>query len=130
MNVIKSLSLILLFSLFPLAGCTSTRDKLLPAYDDVLVYDLPFDLTYLRTLEALETVKDWELEDTEKEQGIIRLRNTAFSRFDDADLRQATILVSRISRGQTSVQFAPYSQRVVGGDKMLERISEYVSKEI
>ena len=127
---IKSCVFFIFLSAMVFTGCTSTRDKLLPVYDDVLVYDLPFDLTYLRTLEAVQSAKNWELDETEKENGVIRVRNIAFSRLDDADMRQATILVTRISRGQTSVQLAPQSQRVIGGDKILARISEYVSREI
>ena len=110
-------------------GC-SFRDKVLPAHNEVLIYPLAYDLTYLRTLEALETLPEWELEETEKENGIIRARNINYSQFGDADKRLATFLVKRISRNETSVQLAPGSERVAGGDKLLERIARYVSREL
>ena len=112
------------------AGCSALRHEDVPAHDDVLLYELPYDLTYLRTLEALEKVPDWELEETEKEKGIIRARNMDFSNFADADQRAATILVKRVGRRQTSVALAEYSQRVVGGDRLLQSISEYVGAEL
>ena len=55
----------LFFVLLALSGCIHNQvsKAVLPAHDDVLVYELPFDLVYLRTLEALENVDNWELED-------------------------------------------------------------------
>ncbi len=117
------------FTLFALGGCSSTP-KTLPVHDEVMIYTLPFDLTYLRTLEALESLPDWELEETEKEKGLIRVRNTDFMALTDNDTRLATILIKRLGRNQTSVSFAPHSQRVIGGDQLLERISHYLSREL
>ncbi len=119
-----------LLILAPLAGCSSIRQEDIPAHTEVLLYTTPFDLTYLRTLEALENVDGWELEETEKEKGIIRVRNMKYSNLADADLRQATILITRIDRGQTSVQLAPYSQHVIGGADLMKRISQYVGREL
>lgn len=110
-------------------GC-AFREKVLPAHDEVLIYPLAFDLTYLRALEAVENIPNWELTETEKEKGIIRVRNTNFSRFGDADKREATIIVKRVGRRETSIEFAPESKRVVGGDKLLERIAQFVTREL
>jgi hypothetical protein len=123
-------SLILILAVFAMAGCASTKDELLPVHDEVLIYDLPYDLTYLRTLEALENVDGWELEETEKEKGIIRVRNVDFASFEDADIRAATLILKRINRKQTSIALADYSQRVKEGDVLLERISQYLSHEV
>ncbi|HTL46654.1 MAG TPA: hypothetical protein VL688_01190 [Verrucomicrobiae bacterium] len=122
-------TLILVFAV-ALAGCASTKDKLLPAHDEVLIYQLPFDLTYLRTLEAVENVGGWELEETEKEKGLIKVRNIDFGSFEDADIRTATLLITRMNRNETSVSLAEYSQHVKDGDVLLKRISQYLSREV
>lgn len=112
------------------ASACKSKPKILSAHDEVLVYELPYDLVYLRAFEALENVDGWEIEETEKETGTIRVRNTSYSRLDDADLRLVTVQVKRLGRGQTTVALAPESQRVIGGGDLLERISRYVSREL
>ena len=108
----------------------AARPSFLPAHDEVLIYSLPFDLVYLRTLEALELDPDWDLEETEKEKGTIRVRNVNFTQFADQDKRTAVFLVKRISRGKTSVELAPESQRVLGTDRLLQLVSQHVSREL
>lgn len=113
-----------------ISGCAhKSQVKDLPVYKDVLTYDLPYDLTYLRTIEALELVPDWALAETDKEKGIIRVRNTNFSAFDDSDQREATFLVQRVSPEQTSVSLASYSQQVIGGGDLLKRVDERLRAE-
>ena len=112
-----------------LAGCAA-QNKVLPLHDEVLTFKLPYDLTYLRTEEALERVDGWELQLTEKEKGVIVVRNISYSSGDDADRREATIWVKRIGPRATSVQLAPESQRVLGGGKLLERVSQYLDQEL
>lgn len=131
MRHLKTLSLWVVFAgLLFHYGCAAEK-KIPPAYEEVLIYQLPYDLVYLRVFEALENVNnEWELEETEKEKGIIRARNMAYSRLDDADKRTATILVKRLGRGQTSVALAPYSNQVLGGKELMKRISQYVSREL
>ncbi len=112
-------------------GCqTRMAEKLRPSHDQVLVYPLAFDLTYLRTMEALENVEDWELEETEKEKGMIRVRNINFSQFDDADESVAVFLLKRLGRSQTSIELAPESRRVADGDKLFSRIEEFIAREL
>lgn len=120
---------VLAFIILVFPGCL--RDgEIMPVHDEKLIYQLPFDLVYLRTIEAMEKTNDWEMEITEKEKGTIQVRNTAFSQLSDADQRVVTVIVSRISRNETSVQLAPDSQKVIGGDRLLEQISQYLSQEV
>lgn len=116
--------------LAPLTGCASFRDEAVPAHTEVLIYDLPYDLTYLKTIESVESVDGWELDETEKARGVIRARNTEFSNLADKDKSTATFLVKRINRSQTSIELAPESQRVLGGATLMKRISEYVGSEL
>lgn len=111
------------------AGCAS-QNKVLPLHDEVLQFQLPYDLAYLRTIEALERVEGWELQSTEKEKGLIVVRNINFSSVDDADKRNATFRLKRVGPRETSVQLAPHSQRVLGGETLLERISVYLDREL
>lgn len=126
----KTMMIMGLILSFTLLGCRSMKDDLKPIHDEIFIFELPFDLTYLRTLEALENVDGWELSDTEKEKGIIRVRNVAYSRLDDADKRIATIVIKRLKRKQTSVALAEPSQRVRGGDELLRQINEFVRAEL
>jgi uncharacterized lipoprotein len=125
----KKLFLIAFFAVIASAGCASQKEKILPVHDEVLIYPLPYDVTYLRTIEALESVDDWEMEETEKEKGTIRVRNINFSSFDDADKRIANFLVKRVGRNKTSVELAPESQRIVGGDDLLKKVASYLNRE-
>lgn len=112
-----------------LTGCAANT-KVLPQHDEVLQFDLPYDLTYLRAMEAVERVEGWELQATEKEKGLLIVRNINYSSLDDADQRTATFVVKRVAARKTSVELAPYSQRVIGGDDLLERISQYLNREV
>jgi hypothetical protein len=112
------------------AGCALNKPELLPANDQVLIYPLPFDLAYLRVLEALESVDGWELQETEKEKGLITIRNLDFKSMDDADRRIARFVLKRLSRDKTSVQLAPESQRVIGTDAKIKAIGRYASSEL
>lgn len=130
---LKKVSLIL-FSLLLLAGCTTfsneQKNRLLPKHDEVLLYNLPYDLTYLRTLEALQINRDWELHSTEKEKGIIRVFNrSGYSRFGDEDKYEIIFLVKRITRDQTSVSIHPNDQRIPGGGKLLENVSSVLGQQ-
>jgi hypothetical protein len=119
----------LLSALLVMGGC-ATGEKLLPKIDEVLIYPLPFDLTYLRTVEALEQHPDWELEETEKEKGVITVRNTAYGQFGDADKRHIVFDLRRISGEKTSVSIAPRYQQVLGGGELLKLIAKYLTNEL
>lgn len=129
MKSVGATFLILLF--FPLGflGCAHSS-SILPVHDEVLVYPLPMDLAYLRTLEAVDLHPDWELDRTIKEKGIVYLRNLRYSSFSDADQRTATLVLKRVGPHETSVQLAPESQAVVGGDELLTLIKQHLSREV
>lgn len=112
-----------------LVGC-NTVGEVLPSNDQVLVYKLPYDLTYLRTIETLDSVGMWELEETDKERGIVTVRDTNYSRLDDSDLRVITFVVKRVDRETTSVAIDPASQKVYGGKELLNAVSKALSREI
>ncbi len=112
-----------------LAGC-NTVGEVLPPNDEVLVYKLPYDLTYLRTMDALNTIGTWQLEETDKERGIISVRDTNYSRLDDSDLRVISFVVKRVDRETTSVSIEPKSQKIFGGKKLLEAVAGALGREI
>ena len=109
-------------------GCA--HDSVLPVHDEVLVFPLPYDLAFLRTLEAIQKHPDWDLDRTDKENGIIIIRNMRFSSYADADQRVATILVKRTDSRETSIEFDKKSQAVVGGDEILALIRQNLSREV
>ena len=128
MKYVSKLSLVLILAL-GLVGC-NTVGEVLPPNDEVLVYKLPYDLTYLRTMDALNTVGTWQLEETDKERGIISVRDTNYSRLDDSDLRIITFVVKRVDRETTSVSIDPKSQKVFVGKKLLEAVGGALGREI
>ena len=130
MSQFRNISLALVIVLVGFSGCAASNKVIPPLNDQSLIYDLPYDLVYLKTIEAAENVQGWEMEETEKEKGVIRISNSNTLEFSDADKREITLIVKRLSRGKTSVQIAPESQRVIGGDVVLQRISDFVSREI
>ena len=128
MKNIFSLAFILALGL-GVAGC-NTVGKALPPNDEVLVYPLSYDLAYLRTMEALDAVDHWQLEETDKEMGIIKVRDTNYSSLDDADLRVITFLIKRVNRGTTSVSIDPASQKVYGGAELIRAVSAALAREV
>lgn len=128
MNHFSKLILVLMLGL-GLAGC-NTVGKVLAPNDEVFTYNLSYDLTYLRTMDALNSVENWQLEETDKEKGTITVRDMNYSRFDDSDLRVITFVVKRIDRGTTSVSIDPKSQKVYGGKKLMEAVGAVLGREI
>ena len=112
-------------------GCFLHFDKrVIPLNDEILIFPKAYDLVYLRTLEAVQNVEGWELEETEKEKGLIKVRNILFSRADDSDRRMLILLVERTGRKETAVRLAPESQRTTGGDLFLQEINETISRDL
>ena len=132
MSKSKILGIVVGCAVFFMTGCATKlqNNKGLPKHDEVLIYKLPYDLTYLRTVEALEHANGWELEETEKEKGTITVRNLNYERLDDSDRRVATFVLKRLSRQETSIELAPESRQVVEGGKLFDKIAEFVSKEL
>ncbi len=125
MKIIRYLILAGILSFpFGFGGCSSIEEY--PRYDRELVYQKPYDLTYLRALEALNSFPNWILEETDKEKGIIAIQNTEFGHLFDRDKANARFVVKRIGRNETSVALEPGSQTIQKGGEFLERIDQYM----
>ena len=122
-----SIALMLVLS-FGLAAC-NTVGKVLPPNDEVLVYPLSYDLTYLRTMEAVDGRETWKLEETDKEKGTITVRDTNYSSLNDSDKRVITFQVKRLDRGTSSVSIAPDSQKVYGGADLMKAVAAALGRE-
>ena len=128
MKLFSQMAFILMLGL-ALTGC-NTVGKVLPANDEVLVYKLPYDLTYLRTMEALDATGHWQLEETDKEKGLITVRDTNYSSLDDSDRRVITFLIKRVDVGITSVSIDPDTQKVYGGKELLAAVGKALVREL
>lgn len=128
MNYFSKFIFVLILGL-AFVGC-NTIGEVLPPNDEVLTYKLPYDLTYLRTLEVLNSVGGWQLEETDKERGLIVVRDMQYSRLDDSDLRVITFVVKRVDYETTSVSIDKKSQKVFGGKKFLEIIGAALGREV
>lgn len=110
-------------------GCAAKK-PLLPVHDEILVYPLPYDLTYLRTLDALMNVQGWDLEVTDKENGLIRVRNIDFTGLDDSDQRIADFIVKRVNKDESSIELARESQQVMGSGDLMKAVSVQLNREV
>ena len=113
-----------------LTGCNTARRKVVPPCDQVLVYKLAFDLTYLRALEALGSQGSWQYEETDKEKGLISVRDMNYSSLDDSDVRVISFVVKRVDRETTSVALTPKSRQVYGGAGLMKAVDEALRREI
>jgi hypothetical protein len=113
-----------------LTACISHPKALLPVHDEVLVYQLPYDLTYLRTLDSLMGVPGWDLEVTDKENGLIRVRNVDYTGLDNSDQRVAEFILKRVNRSQTSIELSKKSQQVLGAGDLIKAISAQLNREV
>jgi len=104
------------------SGCAAAKEY--PKYDQILVYDKPFDYTFLKTLEALNTFSGWTLEETDKNKGVIILRNTEYGSLFDRDKWLVRFNVVSLGRKKTSVSIDPDSQHNAMGGDLLKRIDE------
>jgi len=105
-------------------GCAKDHGLLdYPRFDQVLVYNRPYDVTYLRTLEALNEIPGWVLERTDKEKGEIVIRNREYGHlFSDRDKLSARVLIKRLSRTQTSVELDDEAERLEQGGELLDAV--------
>ena len=115
------------------AGCAAFKRDILHheqdvvVHDRVLVYDRPYDYTFLKTIEALNTFPEWVLEETDKNKGLIVLRNTQYGHLFDRDKWVARFTIKRLDKRKTSVSLEPSSQRLEKGGEFLDRIDEVVN---
>ena len=128
MRKMIQLSVMILLSHALLAGCTTKKLESLvtKAHDEVLIYDLPYDLTYLKVVEAVQKNTDWNLAETEKERGMVRVFHAGY-KFLDQDQRRITFWIKRVNREQTSVEIDSADQRVPGGAQLLKQIGAELS---
>ncbi len=120
----SSLFILSLVLVAVLSSCASVKEY--PKFDQVLVYEKPFDFTFLRTLEALNSVPGWALEETDKNKGFITLRNTEYGNLFDRDKWVVKFNVVSLGRKKTSVAIDPLSQRNVKGGDLLKRIDDFM----
>ena len=120
---------VIFLTVFAFAGCAHHQKPLLPVHDEVLIYDVPYDLAYLRTLDALANVPDWDMETTEKEKGMIRMRNINYSGLTDSDQRTVTFLLKRVDNNRTSLELEKESQQAIGAPMLLKMISAMLNRE-
>ncbi len=125
----QNVLILFLVALF-LTGCSIATKSVLAPNDEVLNYELPYDLTYLRVLDALNDETDWQVEQTDKEKGMIVARNVNYSRLNDADRRVIAFMVKRVDADNTSVYIEKDSQRIIGGKQLLQKINEVLSREL
>lgn len=102
-----------------IAGCV--RQPLV-VHDEVLIYDKPFDYVYLGIIRSVDNTDHWDVSHTDREKGLINILNHHYGDPFDADKRQITIVVKRITKGKTSVQIAKDSQRVIGAGEIMKEI--------
>ena len=115
----------LLVAFLLVAGCAPIRD--FPKYDQVLVYDKAFDYTFLRTLEAVNMIPGWTIQETDKEKGLIVLRNVQYGSLFDKDKNVARLQVRRLDRKKTSVSLDPSSQRLQQAGELLRRVDDVMT---
>ena len=119
--------------IFLAAGCLrveSLEEAALPVHDEKLDYALPYDLTFLRVLEAVDNVDGWGPEETEMMTGKITVRNMQYGSAVDADNRRVTLRIERLEPEKTRISLIPESQRTLGGDKILAKVKEFLDREI
>lgn len=129
MPIMKRLQVFVLLGFIFIAFISScATSKEYPKFDQVLVYDKPYDYTFLRTLEALNTFPGWTLEETDKNKGVIVLRNTEYGNIFDRDRWVVRFNVVSLGRKKTSVAIDPGSQHNSQGGELLQRIDEIMRK--
>lgn len=82
----------------------------------------PYDFVFLAVFDTVNELPDWVPEQTYKAEGLIRIRNSQFSRFDDSSRRIVEIRIRRDSTAQTSVFLDPKSSGAIGASDVLEAI--------
>ena len=88
----------------------------------VIQVDKAYDFVYLAVFDATNGLSGWAPLKTLKDEGLILLKNTQFSRFNDADSRVISLRIRRDSSTKTSFFLEPESQRVIGADEVMNAI--------
>lgn len=124
---LKLLSGTFFVTAFFLAACASSSPYLpvekIPASNSEEIHvDKAFDFVYLNVFDAANEMKTWSPTKTLKDEGLIQLRNSQFSRFDESDRREIYLRVRRDTPMKTSVFLEPDSRRVIGADEVLAAV--------
>lgn len=126
-TVLGIMVLLLVSGCASLRNCGTKCDEKIK-YDRVLEYDLPFDYVYMKTIDAMNLIPNWVLEETDKEKGIVVLRNVQFGHIFDRDKNVAHVNVKRVSRKHTTVALDPDSQELPQGGEILNKIDEIMKR--
>jgi hypothetical protein len=103
-------------------GCRTLDDSAI-VHNELLMYDEPFDKTFLTVIEAVDKTPGWGLAGTEKAMGKVFVQRTDFSITENA-----TILVKIIGPKKTSVELDSTSQRMKGVEALLKQIDLELNK--
>ncbi len=90
------------FLVFSSSGCSSLswRSGEYPIYH----YEQPYDLIYLNALESLDREDLWIMQYTDKNTGIIEVRQMNYGSLFGGDRQKARFVVKRVGRLETSVE--------------------------
>ncbi|HCM43157.1 MAG TPA: hypothetical protein DIS66_07605 [Candidatus Omnitrophica bacterium] len=118
------LSLIFCFALSGCAGKSSylPADQVPAGNSQEILIEQPYDLVYLAVFDTVNDLTEWSPDKTLQTEGLIRLRNTQFSRFDDSDRRFIQVRIRRDGQFQTSVFLDPESRNIIGAAEVLDAI--------
>lgn len=109
-------------------GCSRRPWTPLPTHDQVLIYDRPYDYTFLRVMQAVQNTPGWDIYETDQMMGLVRAISRDYDDPFNSDKRIGTFFVRRLGRRKTSVAFAPWSRQVIGGDALLKAIDSHMSR--
>lgn len=124
MRIVTLLSLVfcVLFSGCASKTCCLPSDQGPASNYQEIVVEKPFDFVYLAVFDVANMLSSWVPDQTVKNEGLIRLRNTQYSRFDDSDRRTIEINIRRDDNSHTRVLLAPQSRNVIGASDVFEAI--------
>lgn len=116
----------LLLPVMLLTACQTTPPFVSPE-DRVLVFTKAYDYVYLKSLEAI-VLPSWDIYDTDQRKGLIRISNNDYGNAFDADKRMITVIVTRASRTETTVELSKDSQKIIGAKAVLDAIEKSLQK--
>ncbi|MBI4971560.1 MAG: hypothetical protein HZC17_06960 [Candidatus Omnitrophica bacterium] len=94
-----------------------------------MIFHKAVDLTYLRVLDAVLNTPNWNLYESDKREGIIRVYNMKYmDPYGPLDQRIATFYVKRLSRTRTAVELDSASQTLIGVDDLMKSIKEAMNR--
>ncbi|MFC1809642.1 hypothetical protein ACFL3D_05960 [Candidatus Omnitrophota bacterium] len=97
-------------------GCASFTAAEAELHDEIFSYELPFDKTFMITMDAIGAAPGWTLDETDQMQGRIMARQTT------VEAEQVTIVVTRVEKKHVTVELAKESQRVRNVGALLKAI--------